>query len=110
MRKNTFKKKIGIYRVLLGHPSFGLTRRVKRFSLNQLQAGVLNEINLVKASGLELTRQVGPGLITILKRSNNIQTFNKMTVYMTKFLCKWLNNINITLNEHSCNLINIFFR
>jgi hypothetical protein len=38
-RKNIFeKKKTGLYRVLLGHPSSGLIRQDDRFYLGQLQA------------------------------------------------------------------------
>ena len=63
-RKNTFEKKKGLYRVLLGHPSFGLTRRVYQFTPRQLQARILNEIDLTKAPGHpspRLTRRARPG-------------------------------------------------
>lgn len=69
--KNTFekKKKLNLYQVLSGHPSFELTQRVKQFFPGQLQAQVLNETDSVKASGHSspwLTYRVRPGLIIMV--------------------------------------------
>jgi hypothetical protein len=68
--ENTFeKKKLGLYRVLSGHPSFELTQRVEQFFPGQLQAHVLNETDSVKApvhSSPRLTCRVRSGLITMV--------------------------------------------
>lgn len=63
------KKKLGLYRVLPGHPSFELTQRVEQFFPGQLQAQGLNETDFAKVpghSGPELTCRAGPGLITMV--------------------------------------------
>ena len=69
-RKNIFeKKKTGLYRVLLGHPSSGLTRQDDRFYLGQLQARILNEMYLAKTPGHPgpgLTCRAKPSLITMM--------------------------------------------